>query len=94
MEKPSELDLRALTMSKLTKPYDDVQITLKYTSEDLLRRLKTYLAKTAVDHGSERSSSIALIHCNYSMNINYDEVIARLYALNTPRVCMEDLLKN
>ena len=91
----AELDLWALTMSK---PYDDVQITLKNTSEDLfpqlhhllrlvctfpiitcenersvsaLRRLKTYLWSTM---GQERLSSIALIHCNYSMDINYEEL--------------------
>ena len=30
---------------------------------------------------------------NYSMDINYDEVIARFYALHPRRVSMEDLLK-
>ena len=110
----AELDLWALTMSK---PYDDVQITLKNTSEDLfpqlhhllrlvctfpiitcenersvsaLRRLKTYLWSTM---GQERLSSIALIHCNYSMDINYEEVIVRFYALNPHRVSMKTCSK-
>ena len=56
-----------------------------------LRRLKTYLRSTM---GQERLSSIALIHSNYPMDINYDEVIARFYALHPRRVSMEDMLKN
>ena len=44
--------------------------------------------------GQERMSSIALIHSNYPIDINYDEVIARFYALHPRRVSMEDMLKN
>ena len=60
-------------------------------SVNALRRLKTYLRSTM---GQERMSSIALIHSHYTMDINYDEIIARFYALHPRRVAMEDILKN
>ena len=60
-------------------------------SISVLRRLKSYLRSTM---GQERLSGLALMHVNYGMELNLDEIISTFARQHPRRMLLTDVLSD